>query len=79
MGVKNAQRLVEARFKKPVRKLVHERYYGQGMSQAQVAKELGVSHMTIWHWMKEWEWPARRFALLDIPPLEEQNELQHEH
>ncbi|HHX27498.1 MAG TPA: hypothetical protein GX716_00665 [Firmicutes bacterium] len=70
MGVKNAQRLIEARFRKPAKQLVHELYYGQGMSQAQVAKHLGVSHMTVWGWMKEWEWPTRRFTVVEIPPLE---------
>lgn len=70
MGIKNAQRLVETKFKRPTKELVHELYYGQNMSQPQVAKELGVSPGSIYHWMKEWGWPARRFTVTEIPPLE---------
>lgn len=71
MGVKTAQRLVETRFKKPVKALVHEMYYEKGMSQSQIAKKLGVSAGSVHQWMKQWGWPARVLMVAEIPPLAE--------
>ncbi len=71
MGVKTAQRLVETKFRKPVKSLVHKMYYEQGMSQPQIAKKLGVSAGSITLWMKEWGWPARRLMVTEVPPLAE--------
>lgn len=49
----HAQSLVALRTGRPVDELLTELYVGRGMSQEGIARELGVTRMTVAMWLRE--------------------------
>lgn len=57
----HAQALVTLRTGKPVEVVLRELYVDQGLSQADIAEQLGISRMTVAMWLREFS--------IDKPPV----------
>lgn len=68
-GRKSKIAMVEARFQRPIRELIIDRYYYRQMTQEQMAMEFGVTVGTVSRWMKSFGFPTRNWAL-PLPPVE---------
>jgi predicted transcriptional regulator len=49
----HAQALVSLRTGKPVEEVLRDLYLGQGLSQAAIAAELGITRITVAMWLRE--------------------------
>lgn len=65
-----AEQVVQARHGREVPELVRE-LYGQGLSQDDVAEQIGVHRSTLVRWMRDWKIPTRdRRAVQSVPTPE---------
>lgn len=53
------QQVIEAEHGRPAREIVGALYLDEGLSQAEIARRLGVHRLTLVRWMREWGIPTR--------------------